>query len=448
MFLFFMMRGGAKLADEIILKYGEQKASIPVMGAKSVSYIYENEMTEIIDIEKEFACCVKERTIDSKPLSELISKDDKVTVIISDITRFWMRQDILCGLTVRYLHEKLHVPFANISVLVALGTHRKSSGDELKKMAGEYAYANVAEVLDHDCDADDLVYVGTTSRGTAVKVNPLVTGRKVICISATVHHIMSGYGGGRKSIVPGVSSRDTIRQNHERALDPVKAMSDIRIGSGKLVNNPIHEDMNEAAGFVDVTFGISIVVNSASKYSGLFCGNFDKTWVESCRYVQKCYGLPIANEADIVIASCGGFPKDINLYQSTKSLFNASRAVKKGGTLILLAECREGGGADDFFAWNKPLQEGRLDEALRKDFTIGGYIFYAACEALRKGKTFLLSRIDADEVKDMGITAFDNIDDLLSGIDFEGKDIYVIPNSGSVMPQLEDDYKRLCGNLL
>lgn len=435
------------MSEDVILKYGEQKVTIPVEDAKSVHYIYENKMNEISDIEKEFTHCINDGVVAGKPLKDIIAAEDKVTVIISDMTRFWMRQDILCGLLVRYLHEKIGVSLDNISVLVALGTHRKSSPDELKKLAGEYAYTHVADVLDHDCDADDMVYVGTTSRGTKVKVNPLVVGRKVICISATVHHIMSGYGGGRKSVVPGVSCRSTIRQNHERALDPVKAMSDVRIGSGKLINNPIHEDMEEAAGFVHVAFGISIVVNSASQYSGLFCGDFDKAWAESCRYVQKCYGLPIEHEADIVIASCGGFPKDINLYQSTKSLFNASRAVKKGGTLILLAQCREGGGAEDFFAWNKPLQEGRLDEALRHDFTIGGYIFYAACEALQKAKTLLLSEIDADEVRAMGINAFSDIDALLKGIDFAGKEIYVIPNSGSVMPQLEKDYKTLCDNL-
>ena len=433
--------------QEVVLKYGDQKVSIPVEGAKSVQYIYENEMREIGDIAKEFLYCLNEGAIGSKPLRELVSADDKVTIIISDMTRFWMRQDILCGLLVRYLHEELGVSFVNISVVVALGTHRKSSDEELKKMAGEYAWERVAQVVDHDCDSADLVYVGKTSRGTEVRVNPLVVGRKIICLSATVHHIMSGYGGGRKSIVPGVSCRNTIRQNHERALDPVKAMSDIKVGSGKLIDNPINEDMVEAAQLVDVTFGVSVVMNTSSQHSGFFCGNFDKAWRESCRYVQKCYGLPIENEADIVIASCGGFPKDINLYQSTKSLFNASRAVKEGGTLILLAQCKEGGGADDFFAWNKPLQEGRLDEALRKDFTIGGYIFYAACETLRKAKTLLLGEIDPDEVKDMGIEAFTNIEHLLANVDFAGKDVYIIPNGGSVMPQLQEEYKCLCGNL-
>lgn len=432
--------------EQVSLGYGEEKIAFSIDGAKSVRYIYENPMQKIENLEAEFIGSITENTIGSPALSELVSEKDEVTVIISDLTRLWMRQDILCGMLVRYLHETLKVPFEHMAVVVALGTHRRNSDEELRKLSGDYTYSHV-KVMDHDCDAENLVLAGTTELGTEVWVNPLVIGRKVICISGTVHHIMAGYGGGRKSIIPGIAGRETIKQNHQRALDPNRPMTDPKVGSGILPSNPIHEDMNQAAQLVPVTFGISVVVNTASEHSGLFCGDFHKAWMESCRYVQKCYGTPIEEEADIVIASCGGFPKDINLYQATKSIFNAYRAVKKGGELILLAQCREGGGAADFFAWNKPLQEGRLDEALRKDFTIGGYIFYAACEALRKAHTYLLGEIDPAEVQDMGITAYSDMNTLLSKIDFTGKSVYIIPYSGSVMPQMKADYDRLCGHL-
>ena len=432
--------------EEIRLKYGEQQISFAVDGAKSIGYLYENPMQEIADIEAEFLRCVTDGVTGGAPLGSVVSKNDQITVVISDMTRFWMRQDILCSLLVRYLNETLGIPFENIVVLVALGTHRLNTPEEKKKLAGEYAYAHV-QVIDHDCDAEDLALAGVTSLGTEVWVNPLVLGRKVICISGTVHHIMAGYGGGRKSIVPGVSSRHTVKLNHERALDPQNPRSDPRIGAGVLTHNPIHEDMEEAAKLVPVVFGISIVVNSASRHSGLFCGDFDEAWRASCRYVQQSYGLPIEKEGDIVIASCGGFPKDINLYQSTKTLFNAAQAVKKGGTLILLAECREGGGSSDFFDWNTPLKEGRLDEALRNDFTIGGYIFYAACETMRKARTLLLGKIDPNEVRAMGIEPFTDMEDLLSQVDFTDKEVYVIPYGGSVMPQLEERYAFLCGDV-
>ena len=182
--------------------------------------------------------------------------------------------------------------------------------------------------------------------------------------------------------------------------------------------------MREAGALLHPVFGINIVVNSASRHSGLFCGDFDAAWRESCKYVQQCYGLPIKDQADVVFVSCGGFPKDLNFYQGSKSLFNAVRAVKPGGTLVMLAECSEGAGAKDFFDWLTPLREGHLDQSLREAFTIAGYIFYAACENIRKANILLLAgpKLDAQIVND--------------------KDVYIIPFGGSVMPQTEADYAR------
>lgn len=432
--------------ENIELKYGQGSVTIPIENASSVQYLYENPMAEIADLKEAFLASITGDTIASAPLRELIASDDAVTIVISDLTRFWMRQDLLCELLVRYLNEEMGIAFENITVLVAIGTHRAHTQDELMKLASSYVFSKV-RVVDHDSDASDLVNIGTTSLGTTVDVNPLIVGRKVICISGTVHHLMAGYGGGRKSIVPGVASRNTIKLNHERALDPIAAKSAETVGSGKMIDNPINEDMVEAGALANVTFGINVVVNSASKHSSLFCGDFDKAWRKSCAYVQSCYGLPIAEEADIVIASCGGFPKDMNLYQSTKTLFNATHAVKKGGTLIWLAECPEGSGASDFFDWNTPLKEGHLDASLRRDFTIGGYIFYAAVENIAKANTLLLSDIDPEEVKAMGITAFSEIEKLLEQVDFTGKSVYVLPYGGSVMPQLQEDYDALCNGI-
>ena len=433
--------------EKIELKYGKSTVEIKFDGAKSVKTLLENPMREIEDIEKEFRYCVEDGVINSKPLKELIASDDPVTIVISDMTRFWMHQDVICELLVKYLHEDMGVPFENIDVVIALGTHRKNSEEEKKTLASEYVYDHVAKVVDHDCDADDLVYVGTTSFGTRVEVNPLAVGRKLIIIAGTVHHIMAGYGGGRKSIIPGIASRETIKMNHIRALDPSNPRSDVRVGSGKTQENPINLDMIEAGKLVNPTFGINICVNSASKHSGLFCGDFDSAWKASCMYIQKSYGLPIDHEADVVFVSCGGFPKDLNFYQSTKSLFNATKALKQGGTVVMLAECCEGSGARDFFDWIVPLRNGCLDESLRKDFTIGGYIFYAACETIRKGNILLLSTIDPEEVKAMGVTAFSDIDELMKHVDIKDKDVYVIPYGGSVVPQLKEQYDKFVKEL-
>lgn len=415
------------------LKYGERDVEIPIQGAHSIQVLQENPMKEIEDLRAAFYKAVEQEPIDSLPLSQLIGKDDLVTLVVSDITRAWMHQDQIVEPLVSFLHETCKVPYAHMVILIALGTHRPNTEEEMKQIVSPAVYENV-QVINHNCDAPDLVYVGTTSRGTRVEVNPLVVGRKVILIGGTVHHLMAGFGGGRKSILPGVSSRRSIRENHERALSPTEKKTDDKVGSGKLSLNPIHEDMDEAAALVAPIFGINLVVASSGKHSGLFCGNWRTAWEASCRYQKQCYEVPVDHLADVVIVSCGGYPKDINLYQAIKSPLNAINAMKPGGTLLFLAECRDGGGAKDYFDWIRPLKEGRLDEALRVDFTIGGYIFYATCEWLRRGNIFLMSELPPELVKEMNITSAPQIETLLKQIDFTGKDVYVVPYGGYVLP--------------
>ena len=426
------------------LCYGKGTVQLDLSEAESVSYLYGSDMPTIADLKAEFRRAVEEGCVGA-PLKERIRTGDKVTIVLSDITRFWMRQDRVCELLVKYLEQECGVADADIVVLIALGTHRPMTDAELETLASPYVYAR-CRVVNHNCDAPDLVDVGVTRYGNRVEVNPLAVRRKVIIVGGTVHHLMAGYGGGRKSILPGICSRATIRRNHSMALDPDKPRSSERVGSGKLTGNPINEDMDDAAALVAPVFGISIVVNTHSEQAGIFCGDFGAAWKASCAFCQQYYGREITAEADVVIASCGGYPKDLNLYQGVKSLLNGINALKQGGTFVFLCECPEGGGAADFFDWTKPLAEGRLDAALRESFTIAGYIFYASCEAIRKaGRFIMLSDIDPALVRDMGITSFRSAEDVQSALELRGKSVTVIPYGGYVLPQNSDVFSRLNG---
>ncbi len=417
------------------MKYGTETVEISFAGVKSVEVLNPDPMPEIEDAAEAFRVCVEEGAIASAPLRDRISASDKVTIVVSDITRSWMHQGDILTLLGHYLHDEMKVPFENICVLIALGTHRKSTEQEKEIVAGSYMYENVT-VVDHDCDGE-CVLVGRTSRGTDVRVNPLIVGRKVIVVGGTVHHMMAGFGGGRKNILPGVASRDTIRQNHSRALDPNIAHSDPRVGCALLQDNPINEDMNEAASFVEVAYSINIVVATSGRYSGLFGGSLYEAWKKSCEFQKKCYEKWIDHEADIVIVSSGGAPKDMNLYQGCKGMLNGMRAMKEGGTMLWFAKCPEGCGAPDYTAWLAPLKEGRLDEALRADFTIGGFIFYLTVENLKKGQCRVLTTIESDTTGPMGMTACTDVAGLLEGVDFTGKTVYVIPYGGSVVPMVK-----------
>ncbi len=238
------------------LPWGDQTIALPVNGAAAVDVLTEKPVETIRDVPAAFLRAV-EAPIASLPLKALISPEDSVTVVISDITRAWMHQDVIAELLVRYLHDQMRLPYDRIAVMVAIGSHRPQTADEMIRIASRFVTDHVA-VINHDCLAPGLPLLGTTSRGTPVRVNPLAVGRKVILIGGTVHHMIAGYGGGRKSILPGISSWETIQRNHSHALDPDAPRSNPRIGQGRLADNPVHEDMMEAARLVNPCFVQSI----------------------------------------------------------------------------------------------------------------------------------------------------------------------------------------------
>ena len=160
--------------ENFSLKYGKNEVAIAIDGARSVQTLTENPMNTIEDIHAAFLKAITEDTIESPALKQLVASNDKITIIISDMTRFWMHQDIICEELVRYLNEAIGIPFEHIVVLIGLGTHHKNTPADQKVLTGAYVYDHVAAVVDHDCDAPDLVDIGTTSYGTRVLILSLI----------------------------------------------------------------------------------------------------------------------------------------------------------------------------------------------------------------------------------------------------------------------------------
>lgn len=420
------------MKKEYIFKYGEGSQELLLNPENVIQELHAKEIQPIEDVVKEVEKLLDTPTA-SAPFNTLFKAGDKVTIVVSDITRLVKLHEYLPPVVKRL--NTLGIPDEDIMILVATGTHRGQTPEEHKKIVGEELYSRI-QVIDHDCDHSEMVYVGTTPRGTKVVVNSLVVERKVILTGGIVHHLMAGFGGGRKSIIPGVASRKTIAENHLHSLDPNAEQSNPLIGVGALIDNPLHEDMVDGARFVNPDFLINSIIHTDGRIAKLVAGDWLKAWEEGCQWADDNYGVPISKQADLVIASCGGFPKDINLYQSTKTLFNAALAVKPGGRILIFAECREGAGADEFFGWSKPLQEKTLDPELRKNFTIPGYIFYAAVESARKAKVILCSEIDPELVKPMGIIGVNSLEEAikLAQVDKEDQDLILMPYGGATIP--------------
>ncbi len=423
------------MKKEYHFRYGDRELSIPLEEESVISVLDGNSTEPIQDIETALRKAV-EAPIESRSLKELATEAKSIAIIISDMTRYWMRQDLIVPLLVRYL-TGCGKAYQDISIVIATGTHVGGSEEDLRTLVTPGIFDKV-RVVNHDCRAEDLVYLGTTGYGTPVWINRIVAEADlVIALGAATYHVMAGFGGGRKSILPGVAGLETIRHNHAYSLSPDKFVTNPEIGNGVLEGNPLNEDMCEAAAMVRNLFMITLVTDSEFRLSSIYAGHWYKSWYEACCEVRRIFTVPVKEKADAVVTSCGGFPKDESLYQGTKTVDNVISALKDGGTLILLLEGRNGGGSPDYFDWIKPLVDGSFEKKLRSEFTVGGYIFFLNCEQAARFRILMYSSIPAETVAPMGIKAYDDLDKLLEDAELDGKSIYVIPNGSTVLPVVE-----------
>ena len=423
---------------EYSFAYGKGAVSVPLDERQVLGVLHGKAVAPLPDIRKALWESLDD-PIDSAPLRALAAPGQKIALVVSDVTRLWMRQDLVVPHLTAYLTEVCGVSPDDVTIVVANGTHRSGAEQELRTLVTDAVFDRF-RVENHDCEADDLVYLGTTAHDTPVWVNHTVaTADLVVCLGACVHHIMAGFGGGRKSILPGVSGLQTIRHNHAYSLDGARLRSNPAIGNGLLTGNPLHEDMCEAAAMVKNLFMVNLVMNAQMQLASIFSGHWLHSWEAGCRQVDSYYKVEIPALADVIIASCGGFPKDISLYQGTKAIDNVESGVKPGGTIILFIEAPEGGGPEEYFGWAKNLQDGTIEQRLREAFTVAGYIFFQNCEQAQRSRILLYSTIPDACVAPMGMHAYSDLGALLQAAELDGKSIYVIPNGATVIPHLSKE---------
>ena len=417
-------------------RYGSTAVTIPIEEDQVIGVIDGNSTKPLSDIDGALIEAL-DNPIESEPLQAVASRASSIVIVISDMTRYWMRQDLIVPLLVDYLVSRCGKRYEELEIVIATGTHVGAPEEDLRTLVTSDIYDKV-KTVNHDCRADDLAYLGTTDYGTPVKVNrDAAEADLVICLGAATYHVMAGFGGGRKSILPGISSLETIRHNHAYSLSPDAFITNPEIGNGILDGNPLNEDMLQAAAMMRNLFMITLVTDTEFRLASIFAGHWKKSWEAACDEVRRIYTVPIKEKADVVITSCGGFPKDESLYQGTKAVDNVISSLKDGGTLILLLEGRNGGGSPDYFDWIRPLVNGTFEKELRENFTVGGYIFFLNCEQASRFNIMMYSSIPAETVAPMGIKAYDDLDRLMADADLEGKSIYVIPTGSTVLPEVK-----------
>ena len=331
--------------------------------------------------------------IDSPPLSEIVNPGETIAITVSDITRVWQHNELTLPILIDYLNEA-GIADKDITVIIAVGAHRQNTAEEMAELCTK-AICKRVRVINHNAwDTDNMVYYGKTSRGTQVSFNRIVAeADRVILTGGVIYHYMVGYGGGRKSIMPGVSSLKTIQQSHMWAMG--KTLGD---GSNPLATNmetagnPSHEDMMEVAAFLKADFIVNVVPNLDGDITGIFTGNWISAWHQATQLVDEIFGVTIQEQADIVIASAGGYPKDINLYQSQKTIDNAVYAMKPGGIAIILAECPDIKEPNEFFDWFHYPTAFDMEKAVRENFLISGWVAVRQLEYANLGHIILVTQ--------------------------------------------------------
>ncbi|HBA88666.1 MAG TPA: nickel-dependent lactate racemase [Geobacter sp.] len=361
---------------------------------------------------------------------------EQVVIVTSDVTRP-TGSDIYLPMLVARLNAA-GIRDRDIEIVIALGIHRKQTEAEHKKIVGEL-YGRI-KVTDHDCDDPGaLVYLGDTARGVPVEVNRRVAkADRLILTGAITFHYFAGFGGGRKSLLPGVSSRRSCMASHFALLNPEEGSGrHPKAVTGNLVGNPVHEAMLEACSYSPPDFILNTVLDADKKIIAAFAGDWRSAHLEGCNYYSAAFSRPIAERADLVVVSCGGFPKDINLIQAHKSMEYASRALKPGGVMVLLAECRDGYGNATFFNWFGYRSCAELESALRKHYEINGQTAWSVKEKAERFRIVLVSRLPAEEVETMGMIPAEGLQqalDLALPMLPPEFTAYVIPEGGNVLP--------------
>ncbi|HDI01663.1 MAG TPA: nickel-dependent lactate racemase [Candidatus Bathyarchaeota archaeon] len=377
---------------EVWLPYGRTKVRIEVPEGNFLGFLEPREVPGVPSPRDEVLRALSE-PIGTDRISDIVGPGDKVVITAEDHTRsapsWLMIPPILDELNSAGVKDE------NITILFACGTHRAVRPEEAEKLLGPEVLRRV-RVLSHDCEAPGHVYIGDTSFGNRVEVNRVFAEADVRILTGDVGlHYYAGYGGGRKSVLPGVSSASTIQFNHAMLLHPNAKM-------GVLEGNPVHEDMMEAAKLADVDFILNVVENAHHELVKAFAGDLEKAFMEGVKLVDKIYKVPLKEKADVVVVSSGGHPHDIDLYQAYKGIHTALEAVKDGGVIVAIAECPEGHGHKVFYEWMtryKTLEE--MEERIKANFVLGGHKAYYIMKALEKAHIILVSSMPSDQVRDI-----------------------------------------------
>ncbi|MGD9118677.1 MAG: nickel-dependent lactate racemase [Dehalococcoidia bacterium] len=367
-------------------------------------------------------------------LGESIKETDKVVIITTDNTRP-CPDDRILPVILEVLTEI--IPRDNITIIVGLGLHAPLDTGELVKKFGK----NVVDeynVINHY--PARCVKIGETSRGVPVEINRVAVEADFRISTGFIEpHFFAGFSGGRKSIMPAISSVDAIRRNHSyRMLDHPRARA------GILENNPVHEDMVEQARIARLDFIVNVILNAGGEITHVFSGAPGAAHGAGCRADEEITRVTVDDPFDITVTTNGGAPLDLDFYQACKGIDTAAQITREGGVIIMAASCYQGTGSDEFMKLHTSYKEPEeILTRLNRDKSYAEGVSWQnqiLARIQQSHRIFLLSGLDDATVRSVMMQPVHSIEDGLTGaisILGEESSIAVIPRGPLVLPALK-----------
>jgi len=335
-------------------------------------------------------------------LPEDISRCKTVSIVVADKTRL-CEYKIYLPWVLDLLAQK-GIEKGQIQFFIAYGTHARQSHEECLAVYGQ-TYQTYPFVH-HDCkDKTLFTDLGSTQSGTPIRVRKdILDSDLILTFGALSHHYFAGYGGGRKLLFPGLGYEQDIYQNHGLFLDKnLKALSP-GCRPGKIEGNPLAQDLKQ----IDDAMGtqrVSIhgILDSKARVCQLIVGNTYRDFIDACKILDPFYKCPGQKQYDLVIASCGGFPKDINFIQVHKAINNAALFVKDKGSLIVFSECSDGIGSQTFLPYFERSFK-KTFEILAMDYKGNGGTALSMMAKTSRINIFLKTALDDKICHKIGVT--------------------------------------------
>ena len=267
-------------------------------------------------------------------LAESLKPGMKVLILTDDNTRPTPKRKIL-SLLLAELNE-IGILNDDITILIALGTHRYMAKDEIEATFGADIISNI-KIFNHEwADPQQLIDLGLTPNGTKIVVNKKVhEANFIIGVGSIVPHSEAGWSGGGKIVQPGICGWETTAATH---LLAAKDPNYLQIAGS--INNPIRDEIECIANRVGLNFIINVVMGSKGEIYKTVCGDLIEAHRQGVQYAKGIYECNIPELADIVIVSA--YPADLDYWQGDKPVTYAMRGLKRGGTVILVGRFLEG----------------------------------------------------------------------------------------------------------